>query len=607
MLCSVSVCFLLLVLLKCNGDQLSPLLVDVTWVIQGTQFGFQGFVVEFLGLTSSLRRYLPYLRVTQSNFRKSFSDLAMQNMSNFVSLMFTKEGDNFHWLYSRNSSTSLELESEIRPKYQFGVIAAINSDICEYEEDFYVVERSDENIASRNHDNHYYEHDSFILGGTMGRSYIPLATSSHSCCLACKDEPLCVGWTYFEDKMDIRNSSFMDGYNDGFVGCQLRGTLKDTSTVVVPGAVSGRFNTATQVKRMITPRFVILHGTTCIHNNQSVVNSDPNTIYIGRYMIERNKLVGGLNADETAVVFCASRVEEVWVPTEWHKTAFLSILKSYGFPFPSVAVVPEAVDAELFDPTFYPKKEDKKIGDIMSCKALGGACDIGSDLSSRFNFISIFKWEYRKGWDILLDAYWKAFKKSDPVVLRLRTYLPSMWPGSSNITQSIIEYCGSRGLVYEDQALVVWESGESVESRSEAVTRVVMRDLLASADAFVLPTRGEGWGLPIAEAMAMELPVLVTNYSGPTAFINEDNAYLIPVKPQFDKYNFAQPDADALAELMLKVIEDSGPSGITRMKGQRARKEMIKFSPDFVTRVILERMRVLLEKRGWVEPPFVDS
>lgn len=100
----------------------------------------------------------------------------------------------------------------------------------------------------------------------------------------------------------------------------------------------------------------------------------------------------------------------------------------------------------------------------------------------------------------------------------------------------------------------------------------------------------------------MALPVIVTNYSGPTAFVNDENAYIIPVKPQLDKYSFAQPDVDALADLMIKVVQDSGPSGAARRKGESARRQMIKFSPDYVTGFILERMRALLERRGWVEP-----
>ena len=39
----------------------------------------------------------------------------------------------------------------------------------------------------------------------------------------------------------------------------------------------------------------------------------------------------------------------------------------------------------------------------------------------------------------------------------------------------------------------------------------------AGADAFVLPTHGEGWGRPAVEAMAMALPSVVTNWSGTCA------------------------------------------------------------------------------------------
>ena len=59
----------------------------------------------------------------------------------------------------------------------------------------------------------------------------------------------------------------------------------------------------------------------------------------------------------------------------------------------------------------------------------------------------------------------------------------------------------------------------------------------------VLPSRGEGWGRPHVEAMAMGLPVIATNWSGPTEYVNEANGYplpligLIPVKEGAFKVN----------------------------------------------------------------------
>ena len=43
----------------------------------------------------------------------------------------------------------------------------------------------------------------------------------------------------------------------------------------------------------------------------------------------------------------------------------------------------------------------------------------------------------------------------------------------------------------------------------------------------MLPSRGEGWGRPHVEAMAMGLPVIATNWSGITAYLDEEVGYPI--------------------------------------------------------------------------------
>jgi glycosyltransferase involved in cell wall biosynthesis len=297
-------------------------------------------------------------------------------------------------------------------------------------------------------------------------------------------------------------------------------------------------------------------------------------------------------------------MDEIWVPTEWNKKIFDSYLKSVGFMDPMVHVIPEAVDVTLFDRRHAASPKEPWTGnafcgnaDIVPAQQPGGR--------RVFEFISIFKWERRKGWDILLDAYWSAFTSSDEVLLRLHTYVPSWVRGETNVTRIIQNYAFSKyGKTLNELAPVVWEKTRRHGSNSE-LSRADVRDLYGSADAFVLPTRGEGWGLPVAEAMAMELPVIVSDYSGPAVFANSNNAYMIPMTGEFDSLGFSTPSADALRGLLLQVIQDSCPSDdadstpISNQKANLAREAISYWSPLKVAESMKYRIKVLASERGY--------
>jgi len=210
---------------------------------------------------------------------------------------------------------------------------------------------------------------------------------------------------------------------------------------------------------------------------------------------------------------------------------------------------------------------------------------------------------------------------------------------------------GAGGGGSDTQTVIVGGRTEIIANSSLddlSLTREDMRDLLKTADCFVLPTRGEGWGLPIAEAMAMQLPVIVTNYSGPAAYITDENAYLLSVLPDLDDLSFAAPNMTHLMELMRQVVFDSvttvpsasGPATITpaasasaaapgvsagagagggdegsasipnidvssagsaaQRKGIAARHTMeVTFSADSIVEKMVERIRYHVNLRGW--------
>ena len=80
-------------------------------------------------------------------------------------------------------------------------------------------------------------------------------------------------------------------------------------------------------------------------------------------------------------------------------------------------------------------------------------------------------------------------------------------------------------------------------------------DLYNAADLFVLPSQVEGFGLPIAEAMACGLPVLVTKYAAGWE-VARPAGYGIPVKDwEIHKSGtrYANVDVEALAKEILRI------------------------------------------------------
>lgn len=173
-----------------------------------------------------------------------------------------------------------------------------------------------------------------------------------------------------------------------------------------------------------------------------------------------------------------------------------------------------------------------------------------------FVFSTLGTLTYRKGTDLLVEAYKRTFPKDKYPNVRL---LIKSLAASNGI--GMIWFINSKEL-RDDPRIEITTTPFTPDELLEYYRRI---------DCFVFPTRGEGFGLPVIEAMAMGNPAICTNWSGVTDFVNDDTAYpigykLVDVSGDAKDYRgmqelwtpgqqWAEPNLDELCEKMLYVYE----------------------------------------------------
>jgi GT2 family glycosyltransferase/glycosyltransferase involved in cell wall biosynthesis len=282
---------------------------------------------------------------------------------------------------------------------------------------------------------------------------------------------------------------------------------------------------------LIRQRKVTSSGTHICYGQADAFKPELKSFKIGFTMLE----VDGLPADWVRL---ANRMDEIWTPSYFNLETF----SNSGVKRP-IQVMPLGVNPGYFNSAIQ-----------------------GFRLRGPFTYLSMFEWGERKAPEILLKAFNDEFSANEDVVLICKTY-------NSDVTTSITDQVKSYGL---SEA-----GGRVIFSINEVLPGYQIGSIYRSVDCFVLPTRGEGWGLPIMEAMACGLPVIATNWSGPVDFMTKDTAYPLDVErlepaeakcPYYKGFNWAKPSYEHLRYLMRHVYENRDEA---RMVGQKASQEIL--------------------------------
>lgn len=203
---------------------------------------------------------------------------------------------------------------------------------------------------------------------------------------------------------------------------------------------------------------------------------------------------------------------------------------------------------------------------------------LSNEVGNTFKFYTIGEFNERKNILDLVLAFHLAFDITDNVSLIIKTSIPGLDANQSlQYVEKEINSLKSRLNIrknYKKELLI-----------TDRLTDIDLIGLHNTCDCFVSSSLGESFSRPAAEALVLGKTPIVTDNTGMTDFINNDNGYVVnskkhpvivnnrPLSDQFDIYTaneyWYKPNIYSLIEQMKKVYE-------THKKDHKAYQEKIK-------------------------------
>jgi glycosyltransferase involved in cell wall biosynthesis/2-polyprenyl-3-methyl-5-hydroxy-6-metoxy-1,4-benzoquinol methylase len=206
-------------------------------------------------------------------------------------------------------------------------------------------------------------------------------------------------------------------------------------------------------------------------------------------------------------------------------------------------------------------------------------------------FLFLFMFDYRS-----------VFERKNPVGL-VRAFKEAFAPGEGPVL--VLKSINEEGHLAQREQLLYEVAGRPDILLMEGYLSPGDKDaLMAACDAYVSLHRSEGFGLTMAQAMALGKPTIATNYSGNLEFMNAENSFLVgfswgQIPPGCAPYRpgaaWAEPDLHEAAEVMRRVYSDPAA---TRRVGEQAREEIARqHGPQARARLLGEHLARIRRER----------